>query len=49
MSPRSSSPKPPAEPGIYDGLMIVACTALIVGLIFLALHMNNYGWETAVG
>lgn len=49
MSPRSSSPKstPPASPGIYDGLLVVACAALVAGLIFLALHLNDYGWQIA--
>ena len=47
MSPRGSKPKPatPTEPGIYDGLLVVSCAALITGIIFLVLHLNNYGWE----
>ena len=45
MSPRSSKPKPAAEPGIYDGLLIVSCAALLAGIIFLVLHIGNYGWE----
>ena len=45
MSQRSSSPRPPAEPGIYDGLMVVATAALVAGIIFLWLHLNNYGWQ----
>lgn len=47
MSPRGSKPKPAAEPGIYDGLLIVSTAALIAGIIFLVLHLNNYGWEIA--
>lgn len=45
MSPRGSKPKPAPEPGIYDGLLVVSCAALIAGIIFLVLHLNNYGWE----
>jgi hypothetical protein len=46
MSPRGSKPKPAAsEPGIYDGLLVVSCAALITGIIFLVLHLNNYGWQ----
>ncbi len=45
MSPRSSSPKPAAEPGIYDGLLVVSSAALIAGIIFLVMHLGNYGWE----
>jgi hypothetical protein len=47
MSPRSSSPKPAPEPGIYDGLLVVSAAALIAGIIFLVMHLNNYGWEVA--
>lgn len=49
MSPRSSSPKSPPEPGIYDGLLVVACAALLTGIIFLWLHLNSYGWQLAGG
>lgn len=45
MSPRSSNPQPNREPGIYDGLLVVSCAALIAGIIFLVLHLNNYGWD----
>lgn len=45
MSPRGSKPKPATEPGIYDGLLIVSCAALIAGIIFLVLHLGNYNWE----
>jgi hypothetical protein len=47
MSPRSSSPKPAPEPGIYDGLLVVSTAALLTGIIFLAMHLNNYGWDLA--
>ena len=45
MSPRSSKPRPAPEPGIYDGLLIVSCAALIAGIVFLALHLGSYGWD----
>lgn len=48
MPPRNFEP-PQAEPGpgIYDGLMFVALSAIITGCIFLALELNKYGWELA--
>ncbi|HEX6986371.1 MAG TPA: hypothetical protein VF170_13395 [Planctomycetaceae bacterium] len=45
MSPRGSSPKPAPEPGIYDGLLVVSCAALLAGIIFLVLHLQNYDWQ----
>ncbi|MEM1061312.1 MAG: hypothetical protein AAGJ97_03175 [Planctomycetota bacterium] len=50
MSRRSSKPKsagPPPEPGIYDGLMIVSCAALVTGMVFLCLHLNDYQWAVS--
>jgi len=26
-------------------LLVVSCAALLTGIIFLVLHLNNYGWE----
>ena len=45
MSPRSSNPRPNPEPGIYDGLLVVSTAALVAGIVFLLLHMSNYGWD----
>lgn len=46
MSARKPTPKPNPEPGIYDGLLVVSCAALIMGITFLFMHMmNNYGFE----
>ena len=47
MSPRTSSqgPKPPAD--VYVGLLFVAVSALILGCVFLALELNQYGWTVA--
>jgi hypothetical protein len=47
MSPRSSKPQPagPVAPGIYDGLMLVAVTAMIAGIVFLVLELGKYGWQ----
>lgn len=38
------SNKPNPEPGIYDGLLVVSSAALFAGIIFLMMHMGNYGW-----
>lgn len=40
MSPQSSN-----SPGIYDGLMLVATSSLIAGVVFLILELNKYGWQ----
>ncbi|HUG19606.1 MAG TPA: hypothetical protein VMM56_11540 [Planctomycetaceae bacterium] len=40
MSPQSSN-----SPGIYDGLMLVATSGLIAGVVFLILELNKYGWQ----
>ena len=52
MSPPSSkgqSPKvaPPTQPGVYEALLFVSVAALIIGCIFLAMEMNEYGWTAA--
>ena len=50
MSPRSSSKKaagPAPSLDVYVGLMFVAVAALIVGITFLFLELNKYGWEMA--
>ncbi|QDT38497.1 hypothetical protein [Stratiformator vulcanicus] len=48
MSRRNSkSAGPPPSPGIYDGLLFVACGALIAGIVFLCLHLNEYQWQVA--
>lgn len=45
MSARNKpTPKPNPEPGIYDGLLVVSTAALIAGIIFLVMHMGDYGW-----
>ncbi|MEZ6127650.1 MAG: hypothetical protein R3C59_03145 [Planctomycetaceae bacterium] len=37
--------QPSSDPTIYDGLMFVALAAVIVGIIFLVLTLNQYGWS----
>jgi hypothetical protein len=32
------------QPDIYVGLLFVAVAALLTGIIFLALEMNEYAW-----
>lgn len=39
---KPTSPNP--QPGIYDGLLVVSTAALLGGIIFLVMHMGNYGW-----
>lgn len=34
-----------SDPTIYDGLMVVSLAAVIVGIIFLVLALNGYGWS----
>jgi len=36
--------QPSSDPTIYDGLMFVSLGAVIIGIIFLVLSLNNYGW-----
>jgi hypothetical protein len=36
-----------SDPTIYDGLMFVALGAVIVGIVFLCLTLDKYGWTTA--
>jgi hypothetical protein len=33
-----------SDPTIYDGLMFVSLGAVIMGVIFLCLALENYGW-----
>ncbi len=53
MSPRDSEKKSkPASgaspaPDVYVGLLFVAVAALIAGCIFLAMELNEYGWQMA--
>ena len=46
MSPRSSNlpPGDSPQPDVYVGLMFVSVAALIVGIVFLVLELNRYGW-----
>lgn len=39
--------QPSSDPTIYDGLMFVALGAVIVGIVFLCLTLNEYGWAPA--
>jgi hypothetical protein len=34
-----------SDPTIYDGLMFVALGAVIVGIVFLCLTLDKYGWS----
>ena len=34
-----------SEPTIYDGLMFVSLVAVIIGIVFLVLSLNGYGWS----
>jgi hypothetical protein len=38
--------QPNSDPTIYDGLMFVSLAAVIIGIIFLALTLNGYGWSS---
>ncbi|MDG2388821.1 MAG: hypothetical protein P8M30_05820 [Planctomycetaceae bacterium] len=42
MSPHSSD-----SPGIYDGLLLLSVGAIIVGIIFLFLEIQEYGGQIA--
>ncbi len=35
-----------SDPTIYDGLMFVSLGAVIVGIVFLVLALNGYGWSS---
>lgn len=45
MSPQSSKPggSPPVD--VFVGLLFVSVAALIAGITFLALKLNEYGWQ----
>ena len=55
MSRRSSSPKkkgpksPSAPPDVYVSLLFVSVAALIVGIVLLALELNEYAWSLPAG
>lgn len=34
-----------SDPTIYDGLMFVALGAVIVGIVFLCMTLDKYGWS----
>lgn len=34
-----------SDPTIYDGLMFVSLGAVIIGIVFLVLSLNGYGWS----
>ena len=34
-----------SDPTIYDGLMFVSLGAVIVGIVFLIMAMDGYGWS----
>jgi len=42
MSPHSSD-----SPGIYDGLLLLSVGAMITGIIFLFLEIQEYGGQLA--
>ncbi|MCR9200751.1 MAG: hypothetical protein NXI04_19110 [Planctomycetaceae bacterium] len=37
--------QPNSDPNIYDGLMFVALSAVVVGIIFLVMALGQYGWS----
>ncbi len=37
--------QPSSDPNIYDGLMFVSLAAVIMGIVFLVLALNGYGWS----
>jgi hypothetical protein len=41
--PNSNEPKPVAD--VYVGLLFVAVSALIAGIVFLVLELGEYGWQ----
>lgn len=45
MSPRSSDNSP--SPGIYEGLLFVSLAAVIMGIVFLILELNQYAFKVA--
>jgi hypothetical protein len=34
-----------SDPTIYDGLMFVSLGAVIVGIVFLIMALDGYGWS----
>ena len=47
MSPRSSDNSP--APDIYVALLWVSLSALLTGIVFLVMALNNYGWKVTAG
>lgn len=47
MSPRSSESS--QSPGIYEGLLFVSLAAVVMGIVFLILELNSYGWKITSG
>ncbi|MCA9039003.1 MAG: hypothetical protein KDA65_01510 [Planctomycetaceae bacterium] len=45
MSRQSSEPKKQAT--IYEGLLFLSMCALITGIIFLVLKLNEFNWDMA--
>jgi hypothetical protein len=43
MSRQTSSGSP--QPDIYVGLLFVSVAALITGIVFLLLELNQYAWQ----
>ena len=43
MSRQTSSGSP--QPDVYVGLLFVSVAALMTGIIFLALELNEYSWQ----
>ena len=37
--------QPNSDPTIYDGLMFVSLGAVIVGIVFLIMALDGYGWS----
>ena len=44
-----SAPNSKPRAGVYDVLLVLALTALLVGILFLWLQLGNYGYQTAPG
>ena len=38
--------QPNSDPTIYDGLMFVSLGAVIVGIVFLIMALDGYGWSS---
>jgi hypothetical protein len=45
MSPRSSDQNP--TPGIYEGLLFVSLAAVIMGIYYMIMEMNQNGWKVS--